>query len=36
MYINKKFLDFMLTNKMHYEGKTDSTFMVKDRRACSS
>ena len=30
MYINKKFLDFMLTNKMHYEGKTDSTFMVKE------
>lgn len=30
MYINKKFLDFMFTNKMHYEGKTDSTFMVKE------
>ena len=30
MYINKKFLDFMLTNKMHYEGQTDSTFMVKE------
>lgn len=30
MYINRKFLDHMLTNKMHFEGTTDTTFVVKE------
>ena len=30
MYINKKFLDFMFSGKMHYEGPEESTFMVKE------
>lgn len=30
MYINQKFLDHMLTNKMHFEGTTDTTFIVKE------
>lgn len=30
MYINKNFLDFMFSGQMHYQGKTESTFMVKE------
>ena len=30
MYINKKFLDFMFSGQMHYQGQSDSFFMVRE------
>ncbi len=30
MYINEKFLDFMFSGKMHYEGQTESHFIVNE------